>query len=298
MQTKNLSDTRKPTMTEHEEYRFTVLAMPTGSNLFQPVMRHGRALRSGDTDAIVLNQTVAAQNPAIRVGDDITLRIGSDIHQWRVVGIDREPMAPPRIIYIPIAAVAGIQRGMTNLTRVALKESADSSREKAREALDRSLRQEGIVGTNIGSSAEFRVAIGQHMLMIYIFLVLASLIVAGVGGLGLMTIMGINVLERRREIGILRAIGASPKLVKAIIVGEALTVAFMAWIAAVLLAWPLSIAFAGIMGRSMHGAFDFNITPLGIALSLATFLFLAALASLLPAQSGLRLTIREALAYE
>jgi putative ABC transport system permease protein len=286
----------RPSPIEQEEYRFTVFAMPPDSKLYVPVMRQGRGLLPGDSNAVVLNQTVAAQNPAIKIGDEITLRIGAEAEKWRVVGIDREPMAPPRIIYVPISSVVAAARA--NLTRIALADSTEASLERAREALDRSLQQEGIHRANAGSTAEFRIAVGQHMLMFYVFLVLAALIIAGVGGLGLTTIMGINVLERRREIGILRAIGATPKLVKAMLIVEGVTVALIAWVVAVLLSWPLSTALAEMMGRSMHGAFDFRVAPLGIAGCLATLCFLAALASVLPAESGLRLTVQEALAYE
>ena len=60
------------------------------------------------------------------------------------------------------------------------------------------------------SKADSRFSVDQHMVMIYIFLIVMSGILAGVGGLGLMTTMNLNVLERRREMGVLRAIGASP----------------------------------------------------------------------------------------
>ena len=279
-------------------YRFTVFAMPGDSHLFIPVMAQGRSLLAGESDTVVLNQTTAAQNPRIKIGDAVRLRIGPAEMNWRVVGIDREPMAPPPIVYIPMSVFEQMHPGMAGLTHVAVRESSDVSLEKVREVLDRNLEREGIRAVGARSTADFRFAVGQHMLMIYVFLVLASSIVGAVGGLGLMTTMGITVLERRREIGILRAIGATPKLVAAMVVGEAITVAVIAWIAAVLLSWPLSDALAGMMGRSMHGALDFRVAPIGIAVCLAASLFLAALASFVPAESALRLTVREALAYE
>ena len=41
------------------------------------------------------------------------------------------------------------------------------------------------------------------------FLILMALLLAAVGGLGLTTTMSINIMERVREVGVLRAIGAS-----------------------------------------------------------------------------------------
>ena len=62
------------------------------------------------------------------------------------------------------------------------------------------------------------------MLMIYVFLIVMSVILGGVGGLGLMTTMSLNVLERRREMGVLRAIGASPRAVWLIVVAEGVVI--------------------------------------------------------------------------
>jgi putative ABC transport system permease protein len=241
---------------------------------------------------------MAAQNPQIKVGDEVRLRIGSVTNKWRVAGICRAPMLPPPIVYVPISALVAMHPGMAHSVQIALKDSKRTSLELAREQIDPNLEHEGIRVAGGRSKAEFRSAVDQHVLMIYVFLVLASCIVGGVGGLGLMTTMGINILERRREIGILRAIGATPMMISAIVVGEALTVAVIAWSAAVLLAFPLAKALAIMIGRLLHGGFDFSIAPLGIVVSLAASAVVALLASLVAARSAMRLTVREVLTYE
>ena len=277
---------------------FRVFAMPADSKLFIPVLAKGRNLRPGEDDGILLNQTLAAQNPQIKVGDNLALRMESTEMKGRVVGVDREPMAPPPIAYIPISVLERVHPGMANLTGIVVKNTDSASIEAMRDSIDSNLEREGIRGVGIGSTSEFRAAVDQHMLMIYVFLVLASCVIAGVGGLGLATTMGVNVLERRREIGILRAIGATSRMIAAIVVLEAAVVAVLAWGAAVVLARPLSEALAGMVGRSMHGAFDFSIAPFGILVSLTAALIVAVTATLLPAASALRLSVREALAYE
>ena len=87
-------------------------------------------------------------------------------------------------------------------------------------------------------------------------------------------------------------------MISALIVLEAVTVAVLAWSVAVLVAWPLSEALTGMIGRSIHGTFDFSVAPLGILVCLTASLLLATVASLLPVGSALRLTVREALTYE
>ena len=76
--------------------------------------------------------------------------------------------------------------------------------------------------------------------MIYVFLIVMSAIIGGVGGLGLMTTMSLNVFERRREMGVMRALGATPRIVWLMIVAEGIVIGLLSWTIAALLAWPVS----------------------------------------------------------
>jgi putative ABC transport system permease protein len=234
----------------------------------------------------------------MKVGDEVLLHIGGATHDWRVAGICREPMLPPPVVYVPISALATLNPGMANTVKIALNDSKRASLELAREQIDPNLEREGIRIAGSGSKAEFRFAVDQHVLMIYVFLVLASCIVGGVGALGLMTTMGINILERRREIAILRAIGATPRMICAIVIGEAVTVTMISWGAALLMTFPLVKGLAAMIGGLLHGTFDSSIAPFSIVISLAGSVALAILASLVAATSAVRLTVREALTYE
>jgi putative ABC transport system permease protein len=122
--------------------------------------------------------------------------------------------------------------------------------------------------------------------------------VGAVGVAGTVTTMGISALERRREIGVLRAIGATPMMIRAIFVGEAVTVAVVAWGVALVLAWPLTRILATMIGQLLHGGFDFAIAPLGIVVAFAALVAAGGMASVLAAMSSVRLSIREALTYE
>lgn len=88
--------------------------------------------------------------------------------------------------------------------------------------------------------ADFREAVENHLLIIATFLILMSVLVVIVGGLGLATTISINVLERTREIGIMRAIGASTYSLTGIIVSEGMIIGLLSWFISMALAWPLS----------------------------------------------------------
>jgi putative ABC transport system permease protein len=131
------------------------------------------------------------------------------------------------------------------------------------------------------------------------FLIVMSAIVGGVGGLGLMTTMSLNVLERRREMGVMRALGATPRIVWLMIVAEGVVIGVLSWIIAALLAWPISKAIGDFLVKVMfRSGLDFTFEPLGLVIWMIVSIGLSAVASFLPAWRASRITVREALAYE
>jgi putative ABC transport system permease protein len=126
-----------------------------------------------------------------------------------------------------------------------------------------------------------------------------AVLIAIVGSIGLTGTMSLNVLERTREIGILRAIGASDKAVMRLVMVEGLLIGMMSWLFGVLLAFPIGTLMANAINLALFGALaDLTFTPVGVILWLLVVIILSVLASVGPARNATRLTIREVLAYE
>jgi putative ABC transport system permease protein len=175
----------------------------------------------------------------------------------------------------------------------------EDSIETIKAELDRNLEQNGMRARTSTSKAEHRFGFDQHMVMIYVFLIVMSSIIGCVGGLGLMTTMSLNVLERRREMGVLRAIGATPRIVWAMVVAEGLVIGLLSWAIAALLAWPVSKVVGNTIVRVMfRSGLDFTFEPVGLVVGLLITVALSAAASFVPAWRASRATVREALAYE
>ena len=282
-----------------EVNRFTIMALPADTQLLDFEIIEGRRLTPQDTNAIVINNALAGREPKLHVGDDVVLRIGPAEATWRVVGVTREAFSPGAVGYIPLSFIQKQHPGMTNNLRLALKNTDPESIASVKEDLDRNLEQQGVRARGSTSKADTRFGFDQHMLMIYVFLIVMSAIVGGVGGLGLMTTMSLNVLERRREMGVMRALGATPRIVWLMIVAEGIVIGLLSWTIAALLAWPISKATGDFMVQVMfRSGLDFTFEPLGLVIWLLVSIGLSGLASFLPAWKASRITVREALAYE
>lgn len=278
--------------------RFTLIALPPDTRLLAWRIVQGRGLRRGESDTMVANEALAAKDPRIRVGKTATLRTGPEERAWRIVGITREPLSPAAG-YVPRALFDAFHPGMTNDLRLAVAAGDPASIASVKETLESNLAAAGVRVAASGTKGESRFAFDQHMRMIYVFLIVVSCLLGGVGALGLATTMSLNVIERRREIGVLRAIGATPAALAAIFVGEGIGLGLLGWSAAVLAAWPLGRGIAGALGTLLlRTAIDFRFDGRGPAIGLAVSLVLGTLASLLPALEAGRRPIREGLEYE
>ncbi len=277
--------------------RFNVVALPADTQLLDLEIIEGRNLTPEDTDAIVINNALAGREK-MRVGETVVLRMGPAETTWRVVGLSRESFSPA-VAYIPLSFIQQRHPGMVNNLRLLLDNSHPDSIDDVKASLDRNLEAVGVRARGSATKAESRFGFDQHMLMIYVFLIVMSAIIGGVGGLGLMTTMSLNVFERRREMGVMRALGATPRTIWLMVVAEGVVIGLLSWIIAALLAWPISKVIGDFITKVLfRSGLDFTFEPLGLLIWIVVSISLSAAASFFPAWKASRVTVREALAYE
>ncbi len=167
------------------------------------------------------------------------------------------------------------------------------------QALEEGYRGSGFRVQQMQTIAQLRTLIATVFNVIIIFLLFMALLLGIVGGLGLMGTMSINVIERTREIGVMRAIGASDGAVLRIVLLEGVIIGLISWIIGGLLALPASYFLTNTVGTILLQAspsYVFSVS--GAILWLFIVMFLAGIASFIPARSASKLTIREVLSYE
>jgi len=124
-----------------------------------------------------------------------------------------------------------------------------------------------------------------------------SVIVALVGILGLFNTLTISVLERRREIGILRSMGGTGWRIARVFWTEGISLALFAWIAAVILGIPSAFAFVSLIGAVLV-PLPFTFAPVTLGMMLILILVIATLASFGPALSAARVRVSDMLRYD
>jgi putative ABC transport system permease protein len=131
------------------------------------------------------------------------------------------------------------------------------------------------------------------------FLLIMAILTASVGSIGLAGTMSMNVMERTREIGVMRSIGAVDKAIMQMVILEGVVIGGISWLLGAILSFPITYMLATIVSLAVFKSpIDIKITWDGFLLWLLVVLLLSAIASILPARNAARLTIREVLAYE
>lgn len=278
------------------------LAPPSPSALIDPTISGGRWLEAGDENAIVVGNVLLDIFPNTKIGDTLTIEINGRETKWNIIGYFNElNNSGVPIFYVNYEYLSKIigQPGMVYSLHVITRGHDEVTQKNVNDRLQAAFEARGIQVS--GSQLGVDVARSQRSmtdLLVYFMLMMASMI-AIVGGLGLMGTMGINVLERTREIGVLRAVGASNFDVQSIVIVEGIVVGVISWVISIVLSLPLTSLLASNVGRLMFKApLPTVYDTTGIFVWLIFTLVLAAIASSLPARRASRLTVKDTLAYE
>ena len=280
-----------------------ISAPPSGTTFVDPDMIAGRWLEPGDEKAFVLSDTIYSQYPDLEPGDTLLISVQDGrAEEWTVVGIfPFVDMLGDSLGYANYDVIARELNapGLATTFRMEANAISMEDQQVISTAVDEQLREAGIKVRNVEAGLVTRQQQSQGMNILVIFLLTMALLTAAVGSIGLMGTMGMNVLERTREIGVMRAIGAvDGEIVKSVVV-EGVLIGLISWTVAVVLSFPISFLLLRIISTAMIGTeMSLEITGLGLVIWLGVVLLLSIVASIVPARSAARLTIREVLAYE
>ncbi len=282
-----------------ESQPIDVIGVHPESDFVAPRISEGRWLAPGDRAAIVLNADVAKDEPELTVGSSATFNVLGEGREFEVVGVVTAGLMGP-VGFAPVQHVDSITGGTGAITRLQLRATSSDPWEQARIArvVERRLEERGVPVAFAQTAADQREQVANQLGILVTFLAIMGAILAAVGVIGLTGTMTINVLESTREIGVMRAIGASHGSIYQIFVTEGVVIALIAWFFGVLASYPMSVALLDMLEGAMGLPLVFDYAWSGMGIWLAAVTAIAVLASLLPAFRASQVSVRDAIAYE
>ena len=279
--------------------------MPAHTTLYREVMREGRWFRENEPDAVVLSSELAdAQN--LRVGDRVEIVYPASGAEQRARSFEVVGIAIDNTIFLgsKLAGKAFLPRA--TLGRLLRRQGVASFF-----ALGLAGREPQIVD-GILAQLEFTfgrlrpsvqpiydeiAAARESSRLLTLALVAMLLLIGLIGALGITNTLTLNVLERRREIAVMRAVGATDGALIVAFLAEGIVLGGCGWGLGALLGYPVGRLFAQQMGRALF-ALDYVLSAGVLMASLIFTLSLGILSSLGPALAAAHVRASVALRYE
>jgi putative ABC transport system permease protein len=288
---------------DHITSRLSIVAPPNDTRLLKLQLAAGRWLLPGEKNAIVVSDSLYETYPNLKPGDTLTLKLpGRGKQTWTVVGIFPflsmfgDPMAYANYEYI---AAQNSQPNQAATFRIITATHDAESTMVLRQRIDSYLTARNYALQSVESGTDLREKATLAINVVIIFLLAMAILTAFVGSMGLTGAMSINVLERTREIGVMRTIGAVDRVIMQSVIIEGLVIGLITWVLAIGVSFPIGSLLLTIIGDTLMGTpMKLSFTPLGILLWLVVVIVLSIIASIIPARNAARLTINEVLAYE
>jgi len=278
--------------------------VPLDTQLYQKQVLAGRWFAGSDKNDVIISKD-AADNSGLKVGDNISLDTPLTSARWHIIGIikDYSGIGPGNLgtLIAPIAQVNTLMQVAPNVTQTVMIRSTFKVPTQAQintlaQQVNNAMSAAGFLPNTV--TAQQLIAQSQSKYqVIYTMLDVVAIVIALVGAIALANTLAMSVLERRREIGILRSMGAVGRKVASVFWAEGTAVGMLAWALALVLGFPAAYGFVQIQAHVLAPV-PFAFDPLNLVWMLVIIVALASLASVGPVFASARVKIAQTLRYE
>ncbi len=262
----------------------------------------GRYLIQGDSNSVVVGYRVAN---SVFDGMQINRQITIEGKIFKIVGVLEQSGSVDSNIYMPILMARDVidNIGDEKFSSISVKiKDVDLTNETVTEITQKLMLSRGILQTknvdfSVSNPAEIQATVSSSLNSISLFLAAIAAISLIVGAVGIANTMFTSVMEKTREIGILKAIGAQNKDILVIFLFSSGLLGLIGGIGGII----LGVFGAGIIGSLASGSFgrlSFSSTYFSPTLIIAAFLlsiFIGMIAGAIPAYRASRLKPVDAL---
>lgn len=280
------------------------IGLPYNSIFIDPEMEDGRWLSESTRENrydIVVTKQFLEDEPDLQVGDFVTLSLTDGKEEdWRIVGmIDSFDESMIYAHYDTASQFLGMPDLINSvLIRGVDAKTLETQNELEDTAVDYLDERDYAISSSETSISFINNIIGVFDTIIFL-LVFIAVMIAIVGGLGLAGTMSLSVLERTREIGVMRSVGATTNTLRFMFIAEGVMIGFLSSVIAFTISTQVGIGLGRLLGSAMFGsAFDAAFDPAALLIWLVIVIVISTVASVMPAQRASQISIREALSYE
>ena len=290
-----------------DDEQTSTMGVPLPTGLYGYQLRAGRWLDPTDTAAIVLN-VKQADELDVEVGDWVTIKYAEKKERnFQVVGLIFDPILTTFSLVnrdVLLHDIGSVDRAQSAWIQT------DEEGVQIEEAIAKALRQyyadnnvqvaaqRGVFGLGSDSTTATANSFVNQFNFLVVLLAIMAIVIGAVGSIALSGALAMSVAERRREIGVMRAIGASSWTIFRMFIGEGLILGWLSW----LIAFPLSVPAGKAMAQALGTAFQFDMLYkfqyTGSILWFIIITLLSIIASWLPARGATRISVNESLAYQ
>ena len=282
------------------DYRVTLQGVPRDTEMYAPTLTAGRNLDPEDGHALLLNQKLA-RDMELTLGDQIEIDLGDgNTSNWTIVGLIFDLINDQSTAYMHVDTLnEELHRvGRASIARIVSKDSTRETQDALVNDLEELFEAQGVGLAFVRASIEDQEQAEAQFSILTTILMVMTVVMAVVGSIGLSGTLSINVIERRREIGVMRAVGASSRDVGLIMVMEGLLLGITSWLIAVPLSMLVGRPFVNSIGDIIQFPGQYQLSVSGLFIWLLIVVVLSFLASWLPARRASQISVNESLAYE
>ena len=274
----------------------TVTGLDAAAQTVRPYqLVSGRFLQPGDGNVMVISQHLALQ-AGLAAGDKLTLPSTSGTTEFDIIGIiTTSPLPGVEAVYVPLSAAQQLlnQPDQINTIEAVLAAGADRARVEA-EVQARLGSSFKLGGLEVGNELLSNFQLGEFAIDLFGMLAIVM------GGFIIFNTFRTIVAERRRDLGMLRAVGATRRTVIGVILTESLLQGVIGTVLGMIAGYGLVIVFLSGVGSIIQQLVRFQIggpifTPWAFILSIGSGVGITVLAGLYPAIMAGRVTPIEAL---
>jgi putative ABC transport system permease protein len=247
-----------------------------------------------------------ARQLGVEAGDEITFRVGGNRVTMPVIGVDRSAFDFMYVEWTLLARLSGFTKPdpqapgadipVPNSYAVTI-DQPDPTADEVDAVIDH--LKENLLNAGVDGTYQNQVAMAETITSFIAtfrnIMLIAAILIAMVGAIGLLTTLSINVFERQKEIGVMRSIGAGSFTIVSQFLSEGMFVGLIAWVIGI----PISYGLAVALNKALQlETIDFRYRLIIPVMGLAGMVLVALVSSIGPSLAAARKTVSDILRYQ